>query len=253
MLSLTVTNLTIVKNDFVSFFKGVPVIRNILLWLGRTILAFVFFTVLVVALFRVVPPAVTPLMVWRVLQAPFTGKSLLVKHHWVSMSNISNNMGRAMIAGEDAGFMRHHGIDWKAVDRAKRANVARLRKGKQPLGASTITMQTCKNVFLAPIRSMLRKGAEVYFVYLTEALWGKRRILEVYLNMIEWGDGVYGIHQGAKAWFGIEPSQLQPEQAALLGAIVPNPRRFSASQPSPYTKRKAAWIRGRMRGVSSPK
>ena len=228
-------------------------IRSTFLWLGRTIVAFVVFTVVVVAVFRIIPPAVTPLMVLRVVQAPFTGKSMLVKHHWVSMSNISTNMGRAMIAGEDAGFMRHHGIDWKAVDRAKRANVARLRKGKPPLGASTITMQTCKNVFLAPIRSMLRKGAEVYFVYLTEALWGKRRILEVYLNMIEWGDGVYGIHQGAKAWFGITPSALQPEQAALLGAIVPNPRRFSASQPSPYTKRKAAWIRGRMRGVSSPK
>jgi monofunctional biosynthetic peptidoglycan transglycosylase len=114
-------------------------------------------------------------------------------------------------------------------------------------------MQTCKNVFLGPWRSMIRKGAEVYFVYLTEALWGKKRILEVYMNMIEWGDGLYGVHQGAKAWFGTEPSQLTAEQASLMAAIVPNPRRFSASAPSPYTRRKAAWIRGRMRGVSSPK
>jgi len=229
------------------------VIREILRWSARTLLAFLLFSVLVVAVFRIVPPAVTPLMAWRLAQAPFTGKSLLIKHHWVAMSDISPTMGRAMIAGEDAGFMRHNGIDWKAVDRAKRANVARARRGKPPLGASTITMQTCKNVFLVPVRSMLRKAAEVYFVYLTEALWGKKRILEVYLNMIEWGDGIYGVHQGARHWFGISPGGLKPEQAALMGAIVPNPRRFSAAEPSPYVRRKAAWIRGRMKGVSSPK
>jgi len=228
-------------------------IKSILIWLLRSITAFAIFSILVVGIFRVVPPAVTPLMVLRLLQAPFTGKSLLVKHHWVSMQNITPQMGRAVISGEDAGFMRHSGIDWKAVKNAERANIARVRKGRPPLGASTISMQTCKNVFLGPWRSMIRKGAEVYFVYLTEALWGKKRILEVYMNMIEWGDGLYGVHQGAKTWFGIEPSQLSAEQASVMAAIVPNPRRFSASAPSPYTRRKAAWIRGRMRGVSSPK
>ncbi|MFN5876464.1 MAG: monofunctional biosynthetic peptidoglycan transglycosylase, partial [Ignavibacteria bacterium] len=233
--------------------RGVPMIREFLRWALRTVVAFLVFSVLVVAMFRIVPPAITPLMVWRIVQAPFTGKTLFVKHHWVSMSKITPQMGRAMIAGEDAGFVRHKGIDWRAVDRAKRANVARVRKGKPPLGASTITMQTCKNVFLLPVRSMLRKGAEVYFVYLTEALWGKHRILEVYLNMIEWGDGIYGVHQGARHWFGADPGALTPDQAALMGAIVPNPRKFSASQPSPYIRRKAGWIRGRMRGVSSPK
>lgn len=228
-------------------------IKLILLWFIRTLLAFIVFTVAVVAVFRVVPPAVTPLMVLRFVQAPFTGKSLLIKHHWVSWSDITPSMARAVVAGEDAGFMRHAGIDWKAVNNAKRANIARVRRGKPPLGASTITMQTSKNVFLGPWRSMIRKGAEVYFVYLTEALWGKRRILEIYLNMIEWGDGVYGIHQGARAWFGASPTTLTADQASYMAAIVPNPRRFSASTPSPYIRRKASWIRGRMRGVSIPK
>lgn len=228
-------------------------IAQIFRWIFRTGAAFILFSIAVVALFRVIPPAVTPLMVLRFVQAPFTGKSMFVRHHWVSFGNITPAMGRAVISGEDAGFMRHSGIDWKAIRNARRANVARERRGKPPLGASTISMQTCKNVFLGPWRSMIRKGAEIYFVYLTESLWGKRRILEVYLNMIEWGDGIYGVHQGAEAAFGIAPSALSTEQASLLASIVPNPRRFTATSPSPYTLRRAAWIRGRMRGVSAPK
>lgn len=228
-------------------------IAQTLRWVVRTATAFVLFSVVVVALFRIIPPAVTPLMVLRLVQAPFTGHSLLVKHHWVSYGNITPSMGRAVISGEDARFMRHDGVDWKAIRNARRANVARERRGKPPLGASTISMQTCKNVFLGPWRSMIRKGAEIYFVYLTEALWGKHRILEIYLNMIEWGDGIYGIHQGAKAAFGVAPSSLTNQQASLLASVVPNPRRFSPIAPSGYTKRRAAWIRGRMPGVSAPK
>lgn len=228
-------------------------ITQVFRWFARSAAAFVLFSIVVVALFRVIPPAVTPLMLLRVIQAPFSGKSLLVKHHWVSFENIFPGVGRAVISGEDARFMKHAGVDWKAIKNARRANVARERRGKPPLGASTITMQTCKNVFLTPWRSMIRKGAEIYFVYLTEALWGKRRILEVYLNMIEWGDGVYGIHQGSKAAFGVAPSSLSNEQASLMASIVPNPRRFSASAPSSYTLRRASWIRGRMPGVSAPK
>ncbi len=226
---------------------------SLLLWLWRTALAFLIGSVTVVAIFTVVPPAVTPLMVWRVLQAPFTGKSALVKHHWVSYNNISPNLPRAVVAGEDGGFMRHNGIDWKAVDRARKVNDARVKRGKPPLGASTLTMQTVKNVFLVPWRSMVRKALEVYFVYLTEAIWGKRRILEVYLNMIEWGDGVYGADQAASAWFDASPETLTVDQAARLAAIVPNPRRFSASNPSAYTLRRTVWVRGRMRGAAIPK
>ena len=216
-------------------------------------MATVICTVAVVAVFRFIPPAVTPLMVQRMVEAPFTGRRFTVKHHWVSLSQIKADMGRAVVASEDAKFLKHNGIDWNAVKTARRANISRERRGKPPLGASTITMQTSKNVFLLPWRSMIRKGAEVYFVYLTEALWGKERILEVYLNMIEWGDGIYGVHQGAEHWFSVDAENLTTTQASLLAAILPNPRRFSASKPSPYIRRKASWVRGRMRGVSLPK
>ncbi|MEY3386361.1 MAG: monofunctional biosynthetic peptidoglycan transglycosylase [Bacteroidota bacterium] len=227
-------------------------LKSILLWTVRTAVAFLLGSVMVVGILRIVPPAITPLMVWRLVQAPLTGRSMLIRHSWTSYDNISPWVARGVVGGEDAGFMRHSGIDWNSVERAQRVNASRAKRGKPPLGASTITMQTCKNVFLVPWRSMIRKAFEVYFVYLTEALWGKRRILEVYLNMIEWGDGVYGIGQGAKASFGVTAKDLTRDQAARLAAIVPNPRRFSASTPSAYTLRRAAWIRGRM-GVPIPK
>lgn len=227
-------------------------LKTILLWTWRTVFAFLIGSVLVVALLRIVPPAITPLMVWRVLQAPFTGRSMLVRHEWVSYGDIAQWVPRGIVGGEDGGFMRHSGIDWNAVERAKRVNAGRVKRGRPPLGASTITMQTCKNVFLVPWRSMVRKAFEVYFVYLTEALWGKRRILEVYMNMIEWGDGVYGVGQGARTSFGVSAKALTRDQAARLAAIIPNPRRFSASSPSAYTLKRAAWIRGRM-GAAIPK
>lgn len=227
-------------------------LKTILLWTWRSAVAFFIGSVVVVALLRIIPPAITPLMIWRVLQAPFTGRSMLVRHEWVSYSDIAQWVPRGVVGGEDGGFMRHGGIDWNAVERAKRVNAGRVKRGRPPLGASTITMQTCKNVFLVPWRSMIRKAFEVYFVYLTEALWGKRRILEIYMNMIEWGDGVYGVGQGAKTAFGVTAKELTREQASRLAAIIPNPRRFSASAPSAYTLKRAAWIRGRM-GAAIPK
>lgn len=227
-------------------------LKTILLWTLRSAVAFLVGTVVVVGLLRVIPPAATPLMVWRLVKAPFTGKSMRIRHSWVNYDNISTWVPRGVVGGEDGGFMRHTGIDWNAVERAKRVNAARVKRGRPPLGASTITMQTCKNVFLVPWRSMIRKAFEVYFVYLTEALWGKRRILEVYMNMIEWGDGVYGIEQGARTAFGVSAKDLTRDQAARLASIVPNPRIFSASKPSAYTLRRASWIRGRM-GAAIPK
>ena len=148
--------------------------------------------------------------------------------------------------------MRHNGVDWNAVKRAERANPGRIKRGKQPLGASTITMQTAKNVFLLPIRSMIRKAFEVYFTYLIEAVWGKSRILEVYVNIIEWGDGVYGIEAASRTYMGSHALALTADQAARLAAVVPNPRRFHADNPSPYTRRRQAFIRGRMGGVVIP-
>lgn len=228
-------------------------LAEIVRWTVRTGLAFVAGSIVVVALLRVIPPALTPLMVKRLVEAPFTGHSLLIRHRWTSASNISPTIFRAVVAGEDAGFMRHGGVDWNAVKRAERANPGRIKRGKQPLGASTITMQTAKNVFLLPIRSMVRKAFEVYFTYLIEALWGKARILEVYVNMIEWGDGIYGIHAASRFYLRHDASALTAETASRLAAVVPNPRRFHADNPSPYTTRRQAFIRGRMGGVVIPK
>lgn len=219
--------------------------RNILLWTWRSIVAGVIGMVTVVAIFRIVPPAFTPLMVWRVVQAPFTGTSMLVRHQWVSTGSINSSVFRAVINSEDRKFYKHGGIDWDAVRAAERANPGRIKRGKPPRGASTITMQTAKNVFLVPWRSMVRKAFEVVFVYLIEALWGKQRILEVYVNMIEWGDGIYGVEQAARQHFGTTASQLRPDQAGLLAAVLPNPRKFNAGNPSPYIKRKASGIGGR--------
>jgi monofunctional biosynthetic peptidoglycan transglycosylase len=229
-------------------------IRDIAVWSWRSIVAFLLGSILVVALFRFVPPAVTPLMIKRVVLAPFTGHRATIIHRWTSYESISPAVFRALIAGEDGKFMRHDGIDWKAVERAQRANPGRIKRGKLPLGASTITMQTAKNVFLIDVRSMVRKGFEVYFVYLIEALWGKQRILEVYANMIEWGDGVYGVEAASRLYFGgTRAEQLSMEQAARLAAVVPNPRRFSVVAPSPYTKKRTAFIRGRMGGIAIPR
>lgn len=228
-------------------------LKSIFVWTARSIVSIVVGSVVVVAIYRVIPPAITPLMVWRVAQAPFTGRTLLVKHRWVPYDQISPHVLRGVIGGEDAGFLRHHGIDWKAVDRAKKVNASRVKRGKPPLGASTISMQTSKNVFLVPLRSMVRKALEVYYVYLIEAIWGKKRILEMYVNMIEWGNGVYGIDQGSRTSFGVAPNRLTKQQASLLVAIVPNPRKFSASAPSRYVQKRAAWVSSRASGIALPK
>lgn len=204
-------------------------ILNILLWISRSAVAFFLGSVLIVAILRVIPPAVTPLMIWRLVQAPFTGHNATIKHKWVSASNIAPSVGRQLVGHEDGSFYKHSGINWRSVEHAKRVNPGRIKRGKPPLGASTITMQTAKNVFLVPWRSMIRKGLEVYFTYLIEALWGKDRILEVYMNMIEWGDGVYGIEMAAQTNFQKSASELSGSEASRLAGIVPNPRKYTVN------------------------
>lgn len=228
-------------------------VKNLFTWMWRTALAFLVGSVLLVLIYRVIPPAVTPLMAWRVMQAPFTGHRMTIQHRWVSYGNVSPAVYRAVISGEDAGFLRHEGVDWKAVERAQKANTGRVKRGKPPLGASTISMQTAKNVFLVPWRSLVRKAFEFYYTYLIEALWGKERILEVYVNMIEWGDGIYGVQAASRYYFNKDASQLTTDEAARLAAVVPNPRRFNAGAPSNYTKKRQSFIKGRMGGMAVPK
>lgn len=228
-------------------------LQNLFTWIWRTALAFLLGSVIVVLIYRLIPPAITPLMAWRLIQAPFTGHRMTIQHRWVSYSEISPSVFKAVISGEDAGFLRHDGVDWKAVERAQKTNAFRVKRGKLPLGASTISMQTAKNVFLVPWRSLVRKAFEFYFTYLIEALWGKQRILEVYVNMIEWGDGIYGVQAASKFYFNKDASQLTADEAARLAAVVPNPRRFNAGAPSTYTKKRQSFIKGRMGGIAIPK
>ena len=151
-------------------------------------------------------------------------------------------MGLAVIAAEDQNFAEHFGFDWKAIEKALEHNERSRRKR----GASTLSQQTAKNLFLWSSRSWVRKGFEVWFTLLLEAGWSKRRILEVYLNIVEFGDGIYGVEAASQHYFRKPAQRLRPAEAALLAAVLPNPRRFKVSSPSPYVLGRQAWILGQM-------
>jgi monofunctional biosynthetic peptidoglycan transglycosylase len=165
---------------------------------------------------------------------------------WVDQENISNYMKLAVVASEDNNFMKHGGIDWVAVEKARKYNETEGKKKGKYRGASTITQQTAKNVFLWPGQSKLskwiRKGFEVYFTYLIEWIWGKDRILEVYLNVIEMGPCKFGVGAASQDYFGVSASKLSREQAALIAACLPNPKKYSVSKPGPYMKKRQAQI-----------
>lgn len=194
--------------------------------------------ILVVGVYRFVPPPITPLMVIRSLEG------LPIKRHWVPYAAIAPNLVAAVMASEDERFCSHHGFDFGALDEAWRDYETRGRLR----GASTISMQTAKNLFLWPEHSFLRKGLEAYLTVVIEALWPKRRILEVYLNIIEWGPGLYGADSAAQTYFLRPAAALTPRQAALLAAVLPNPLHWSPVTPSALVERRAAWTRARMNG-----
>ncbi|MDB5470953.1 MAG: monofunctional biosynthetic peptidoglycan transglycosylase [Caulobacter sp.] len=184
-------------------------------------------------LFRFVPPPVTLLMVQRL----FEGRGL--DHRWMSLSRMSPALPNAVIAAEDAGFCGHWGFDFKAMEKAVAHNQRRPGKIR---GGSTISQQTAKNVFLWPQRSYVRKGLEAYFTVLIETLWGKRRIMEVYLNSVEWGPGVYGADSASRHYFGIGADQLTGAQASRLAAILPSPLKWKAAAPGPYVRKRSRRI-----------
>lgn len=188
--------------------------------------------VIVVAVYRFVPPPVTFLMIQRAVE----GRGF--ERKWVPMERISPNLVRAVIAAEDARFCEHKGFDLEAIEKAFAANAA----GKKLRGGSTISQQTAKNVFLWPGRDWVRKGLEAWFTVLIEVGWGKERIMEVYLNSIEWGPGLYGAEAAAQRNFKIPASKLSAQQAARLAAIVPKPLSWKAAKPGPYMKRRAGSI-----------
>lgn len=206
------------------------------LFLGSTILA--------VVAYRFVPVYVTPLMVIRCVQ----DHTLTCHHSWVPLSEMSPHAPVAVMASEDQRFLLHHGFDFDAIEKAARHNA---RGGGRTHGASTITQQTAKNVFLWPGRSWTRKGFEVYFTALIEVLWSKQRIMEVYLNSIEMGEGIYGLQACARHHFDKSAADLSRADCALIAATLPNPRRFSSRYPSGYMVKRQRQIQQQMKFIPS--
>ncbi len=225
--------------------------KKILKWFIRLVLGFVIGSAVLVGVYAVVRPPFTPLMVLRVFEGWFEGRSVGINKQWKDYEEINPAVFKALMAGEDGGFLKHNGFDWKAIDRARERN--EKAKGKKLYGASTISMQTAKNVFLWHGRNYIRKGLEAYFTVLIEAVWGKKRILEVYANVIEWGDGIYGVEAASQFYFKKSAKNLTAGEAALLASIVPNPRRWSAAKPTPYIVKRKGFILARMNSIPLPK
>ena len=200
----------------------------------RAMLWLFLFSLLLVVLFKWVPVPFTPLMAIRYFEHPEEE----LKHDWVPMEEINPNLQLAVVASEDQNFLNHDGFDYEAIKKA----IEESKRRKRSRGASTISQQTAKNVFLWPGRSWFRKGVEVYFTFLIEVFWSKERILEVYLNSIEMGKGVYGAEAAAQVWFNKPAAKLTQYEAAAIAAILPNPREYRANPASAYVQGRKAWI-----------
>lgn len=199
-------------------------IGRVFRWVVWLAVAVVVIPIVVAAVYRYVPPPATPLMILRLFQ----GEDL--RREWVPLERVSPNLAAAVIALEDTAFCSHSGIDWAEMNEA----VSEHMEGGRARGASTITMQTAKNIYLWPGRAVARKVVEIPLAMLLETLWGKRRIMEIYLNVAEWGPGIYGAETAARVHFGKAARDLTPREAGLLAAVLPNPRVWSPARPTPY-------------------
>jgi monofunctional glycosyltransferase len=221
------------------------ILKKVLAVLRLLILVFISWSILLVILYRFVPPPLTPLMAIRFFEQVFDSKKdLRFKKDWESMDNISPNLPLAVMASEDQHFLEHFGFDFEAIRKAYKSNTS--KKKKITRGASTISQQVAKNVFLWPGRSWLRKGFEVYFTFLIEVCWSKERIMEVYLNVIEMGNGIYGAEAASEFYFKKSAAKLNRDQAALIAAVLPNPLRWSPVKPSKYILKRKEWIKRNM-------
>ncbi len=222
--------------------------KLVLRFIKKVVILFFLSSIISVILLRYIPVYVTPLMGIRIIEQMKQKKNPRLKHHWVGYDEISDNMKRAVVASEDQLFFEHKGFDKKQIKKAIEEN----KKRKRPRGASTISQQTAKNVFLWPKSSWLRKGLEAYFTVLIELFWSKDRILHVYLNSIETGDGVYGVEAIARLHFNTSAKKLSQSQAALIAATLPNPLRFSSKNPSAYMYTRQAFIQRQMQNIKLP-
>ena len=205
-------------------------IRRIFRYIGYAIAFFFFFSFLAVLVYKYVPVSITPLMIIRYCESVAEGKKGYIRHTWVPLERISPLLAQAVVASEDNLFPTHSGFDFKQIKKVWEENKTR----KVPRGASTISQQTAKNVFLWPGRSYFRKGLEAYFTFLIEHIWGKRRIMEVYLNSIEMGRFIYGAEAVAQLHFKTHAEKLTRQHCALIAATLPNPRVYNSAAPSAY-------------------
>ena len=226
-----------------------PLLIRLLRSLAILVLAWLALSWLLVLLLRFVPPWTTAVMLERQTGAWLRGEQDFHLHqHWVPWGQISPYVPLAMVASEDQKFPYHHGFDFDSIQNA----VDAADEGKRLRGASTISQQTAKNLFLWNGRSFVRKGLEAYFTVLIELTWPKQRILEMYVNIAELGDGIYGVGAASDAYFHTPPARLSPAQAARLAAVLPSPRRLHADRPSAYVLRRAGWIQQQMEQLGGP-
>jgi monofunctional glycosyltransferase len=221
------------------------IIRTIGLWILKLAAAFILLSILMVVIFRFVPVPITPLMVIRSFQQWQSDEPVKLRKNWVSIKKISPHLQLAVVCSEDQNFLNHNGFDFKAIEKAMEHN----EKSKRKRGASTISQQCAKNLFLWPQRSWVRKGLETYFTVLIELIWPKKRIMEVYLNIIEFGNGVYGAEAASQDFYKRSAAKISREQAALLATVLPNPRKYNAAKPGPYVQKRQQWVLRQMRQV----
>jgi monofunctional biosynthetic peptidoglycan transglycosylase len=223
------------------------ILKRVWKFIWKSMLWFFILSIGLTILYRFVPIPITPLMVIRLgEQAADEKKEMRLYKDWVPMSQISKNAPQAVYGAEDQKFLDHYGFDLEAMEKAWNGN----KKGKQIKGASTITQQTVKNVFLWPARSYVRKALEAYFTVLVELIWPKERIMEVYLNVIEMGEGIYGIEAAAQTYYNKPAASLNRSQSAMIAAVLPNPRRWTPARPTPYIVRRQGWILRQMNNLS---
>ena len=210
--------------------KLLRIVAKLSLW-------FIAISIASVILFRWLPVFVTPLMLIRCVEQKMDGKELKLNKTWKPLSEISPDLQLAVVCSEDQNFLKHNGFDYGAIKKAYEKN----KKSKKKRGASTISQQVAKNVFLWDGRNWLRKGFEVYFTFLIETFWSKERIMEVYLNVIEMGDGIYGAEAAAQEYFHTSAMKMSKRQAATIAVILPSPLKYNAKNPSPFLQARINW------------
>jgi monofunctional biosynthetic peptidoglycan transglycosylase len=211
-------------------------------WIKRLTALFFILSIISTILFRFIPIPVTPLMVIRCVEQVFDGEAPKLYKDWIPMKEMSPNLVLAVISSEDQKFAEHFGFDFEAIEKVAKQNVKLEKRGKPIKGGSTISQQCAKNVFLFPQRSYIRKAFEVYFTFLIEIFWSKKRIMEVYLNVIEMGDGIYGAQAASKTFFKKDAKDISAAEAATIAAVLPNPRKWNAGKPTGFINKRKNWI-----------